>query len=144
MHEQLVSLCEAQDPRVVPHAAKVAAVLAEVLGHGKQLVAGPVGLRAAQLLHRLQGAVPGECGRGRGARGRRVVGSVARGRGVGLQQRLSHGAVPGDGRAARGRVSGETAGTEGGTRREVKLPRVDASWGPGPGGPLWASGQLTL
>lgn len=70
MHEQLVNLCEAQDPRVVPHAAKVAAVLAEVLGHGKQLVAGPVGLRAAQLLHRLQGAVPGEWGLGVRDRGK--------------------------------------------------------------------------
>ncbi|GLC61179.1 hypothetical protein PLESTB_001728100 [Pleodorina starrii] len=60
MHEQLVNMCEAQDPRILPHAAKVASVLAEVLGGGKTFVAGPVGLRMAQLLHRLQGAVPAE------------------------------------------------------------------------------------
>ncbi|PNH09582.1 Importin-5 [Tetrabaena socialis] len=60
MHEQLVQMCEAQDPRVVPHAAKVASVFAEVLGGGKTYVAGPVGLRMAQLLHRLQPAVPAE------------------------------------------------------------------------------------
>ncbi|KAG2431232.1 hypothetical protein HXX76_009760 [Chlamydomonas incerta] len=60
MHEQLVVMCEGQDPRVVPHVAKVAAVFAEVLGGGKTYVAGPVGVRMAQLLHRLQGAVPAE------------------------------------------------------------------------------------
>ncbi|KXZ45960.1 hypothetical protein GPECTOR_49g544 [Gonium pectorale] len=60
MHEQLVHMCEAQDGRIVPHAAKVAAVFAEVLGGGKTYVAGPVGLRMAQLLTRLQGAVPAE------------------------------------------------------------------------------------
>ncbi|GLI67663.1 hypothetical protein VaNZ11_011915 [Volvox africanus] len=60
MHEQLVQMCEAQDPRIVPHAAKVASVFAEVLGGGTTYVAGPVGLRMAQLLHRLQGAVPAE------------------------------------------------------------------------------------
>ncbi|GFR44315.1 hypothetical protein Agub_g5527 [Astrephomene gubernaculifera] len=60
MHEQLVQMCEAQDPRIVPHAAKVASVFAEVLGGGKSYVSGPVGLRMAQLLLRLQSAVPAE------------------------------------------------------------------------------------
>ncbi|KAG2489783.1 hypothetical protein HYH03_011733 [Edaphochlamys debaryana] len=60
MHEQLVAMCEANDPRVVVHPAKLASVFAEVLGGGKTFVAGPVGLRMAQLLLRLQGSVPAE------------------------------------------------------------------------------------
>eukprot|EP00198_Chlamydomonas_reinhardtii_P003408 XP_001692744.1 importin beta [Chlamydomonas reinhardtii] len=58
--DRQVVMCEGQDPRVVPHVARVAAVFAEVLGGGKTYVAGPVGVRMAQLLHRLQGAVPAE------------------------------------------------------------------------------------
>lgn len=66
--DRQVVMCEGQDPRVVPHVARVAAVFAEVLGGGKTYVAGPVGVRMAQLLHRLQGAVPGEWGAATGSR----------------------------------------------------------------------------
>ena len=60
MNEQLVGMCEAQDPRLMPHLPRLAALLTEALGGGKSFISGPVGLRAAACLHQLKGRVPGE------------------------------------------------------------------------------------
>lgn len=74
MHEQLVRMTEAQDPRLLGpgNAAlpKVLAVFTEVLGHGTRLVEGETGLRMARLLHQLQASVPGGSGVGRERQGR--------------------------------------------------------------------------